>query len=148
MRACEVDEWQRLEFDSDIGMASTLPGHWSWRLFRHQSGASSRYTKSVADGTLYRGSFTCKRPRLFSLTWVASSYFSRKWSPERNEFTEKFRDCFVTSMSFRLPISRIDVNCCQHVIKLHEPDTPWHLHVMRDFFIIIYGQKKKIQFPF
>lgn len=82
--------------------ATALPGHCSWRLFRHQSGLSSKYTKSVAVGTLYRGSFTCKRPRLFNFTCVASSYFSRKWSPvtdkckiivEKNTNFHRERNC-------------------------------------------------------
>lgn len=44
-------------------------------------------------------------------------------------------DCNECRM-FNLPISRIDVNCCQHVIIEHEPDTPWHLQVIRDLLII------------
>lgn len=39
-----------------------------------------------------------------------------------------------------LPISLMDVSCCQHVIKLHDPDTPWHLQVIRDLFITACGK--------
>lgn len=84
MRACENGQIRTLENLTETILKRTaidLPGHCSWRLFRHQSGLSSKYTKSVAVGTLYLGSFTCKRPRLFNFTCVASSYFSRKWSP-------------------------------------------------------------------
>lgn len=53
---------------------------------------------------------------------------------------------FYLNSSLYSPISRIDVNCCQHVIKLHEPDTPWHLHVIRDLLIIAFENKiKKVQ---
>jgi hypothetical protein len=51
-------------------------------LARQKSGLSSRYTRSTAVGTLYRASFTWRRPRLFIFTCVACSYCSRRKSPE------------------------------------------------------------------
>lgn len=78
------------------------PVHCSCLFTLHQSGDSSRYTKSNAVGTLKRESLTCKRPRLFILTCVACSYFSRRKSPEtssklwmelRNTTTDREWDC-------------------------------------------------------
>lgn len=49
----------------------------------------------------------------------------------------------TTVQQHNLPISLIDDNCCQQVIKLHEPETPWHLHVIRVFLITDCKEKKR-----
>lgn len=142
-----LSPWQLSEpYESVLQIRPTVPGNSCLELLTQKLGESFKKTKALVLGcclVLLNLPLSRRYPPFFLFFRTWRTFFSSELSLVFAAFSILTRRALSYFWCSTSPITRKSAICLEHVLMLHDPDSPWHLHKILASFVTTWDRSKE-----